>query len=71
MGERKSADISADFFYMEPSMLTAKSLNSSYLYYMGLSKKSNSVAGRDSDEPRMTTEKMCGLLLIFIFYGAT
>ncbi len=51
-------------------MLTAKSLNSSYLYSMVLSKKSNGVSGSDSDAPNMTTEKGV-VFFISLFYGAT
>jgi hypothetical protein len=39
--------------------------SSSYLYSMGLPKKSDGAAGSGSNELNMTTEKRHGLLLIF------
>jgi hypothetical protein len=36
---------------------------------MGLPEKSDGVAGSGSNKLNMTTEKRCGLLLIFILWG--
>jgi hypothetical protein len=41
---------------------------SSYIYSMGLPEKSDGAAGSGSGEPRLTTEKRPGLLLIFILW---
>ncbi len=43
--------------------------SSSYLYSMGLPKKSDGAAGSGSGEPSMTTDNRRGILLIFILWG--